>query len=52
MRNFDAYEDTKVQRNVSHVITYFIFLNDVAADNKGRGWGREKYCEQYIKILN
>lgn len=50
MRNFDESEETEVQRNVGRSVRYFIFLDDGAADNKGRSWGRE--FEQDIKVLN
>lgn len=47
--NFDAYEDTKVQRNLTHTITYFIFLDNVAADNKGRGWVERNTVNNTLK---
>lgn len=52
VRNFDEGEGIKVQSHLNQVARYFIFLDDVATDNKGRSWGREKYCRQDIKVLN
>lgn len=39
MRNFDESEETKVQRNLNQIVRYFMFLDDRATDDKGKGWG-------------